>query len=581
MRKILYLLVSLLTVGAMAQSKTVKGIVSQDGLPLEGVTVKIANSDVSLTSSKDGIYKVKANVGDVISYSYPGLKTFEIIVEDVTSILNVGMAYNVTQLDEVVLRSDRLKDRIITMGEYDEHKTYLHTTFGTVDLAKWPTPVRFIDGDQITPANTSVLQVLDMYVPRFNVPSNFYGNPNEGMMFADNATRSHLRQPSTIWDIDGVIYHEAPTWLNPNTIDRLAILDGGGGFAQYGALGGAIVINTNRFNWGIDNVLNPNYDRAKLTNNIYQNDAGVGDLTDKNSIYLNQLLSAKNLDDAKVVYESNSALVANSYHFVLDAMQYFMEAHRDFDFAQTILEDNYSVFETNPVALKSLAYLYDVASIPEDANKIYKEVFMLRPSYGQSYLDLADSYRDIGEYKKSAAMFSRLDYLKQQEFLKTSETFSTITDREFNNLITLKGSKVLSANDAQPHVLEEDFKGTRLVFEWADSEAEFDLQFVNPENRYEIWSHSLEKNQERITEGKTVGYNVQEFHVDDALKGTWQVNLTYLGNKSLTPSYIKATVYHNYGSASQRKESTLFKLQKKNMNLNLLRIENSSFVVAR
>lgn len=580
MRKILYLFVSLLTVGAMAQSKTVKGIVSQDGLPLEGVTVKIANSDVSLTSSKDGIYKVKVNVGDVISYSYPGLKTFEIIVEDVTSILNVEMAYNVTQLDEVVLRSDRLKDRIISTSEYNERKTYLHTTFGTVDLAKWPTPVRFIDGDQITPANTSVLQVLDMYVPRFNVRGNFYGNPNEGM-FADNATRSDLRQPGVLWDIDGVIYNETPLWLNPNTIDRMAILDGGGGFAQYGALGGAIVINTNRFNWGKENVLDPNYDSAKLTNNIYRNEAGVGDLSDKNSIYLNKLLSAKNLDDAKVVYESNSALVANSYHFVLDAMQYFMEAHRDFDFAQTILEDNYSVFETNPVALKSLAYLYDVASMPEDANKIYKEVFMLRPSYGQSYLDLADSYRDIGEYKKSAAMFSRLDYLKQQEFLKTSETFSTIADREFNNLIALKGSKVLSANDVQPHVLEEDFKGTRLVFEWADSEAEFDLQFVNPENKYEIWNHSLEKNQERITEGKMVGYNVQEFHVDDALKGTWQVNLTYLGNKSLTPSYIKATVYHNYGSASQRKESTLFKLQKKNMNLNLLRIENSSFVVAR
>jgi hypothetical protein len=171
--------------------------------------------------------------------------------------------------------------------------------------------------------------------------------------------------------------------------------------------------------------------------------------------------------------------------------------------------------------------------------------------------------------------------LKDQEFLKTSETFTNITDREFNNLIALKGSKVVSDNNPKPVIMEEDFKGTRLVFEWADSEAEFDIQFVNPENRYEIWNHSLAKNQERITEGKTVGYNTQEYFIDDALKGTWQVNMKYLGNKTLTPSYVKATVYHNYGSASQRKESTLFKLQKENMNQNLLRIENSSFIVSR
>lgn len=581
MRKIMYLFVSLLSIGAMAQSKTVKGIVSQDGMPLNGVTVTVSDSDASLKSSKDGVYKVKANVGDVITYSYPGLKTFEIIVEDVTSILNVGMAYNVTQLDEVVLRSDRLKDRIITMGEYDEHKTYLHTTFGTVDLAKWPTPVRFVDGDQITPANYTVSQALKMYVPRLNVSSNYYGNPNDGL-FADNAIRTDLRQPGTIWDIDGVIYHETPTWLNPMTIDRMAILSGGGGYAHYGALGGAIVINTNRFNWDIDNVLNPNYDRAKLTNNIYQNDAvGANASADKTSTYLNQLLASKNVEDAKRIYESNAALVSNSYHFVLDAMQYFMDTHSDFDYAQTIVKNNAIVFEANPVALKSLAYLYDAANLPEAANAVYKEVFMLRPSYGQSYLDLADSYRDVGEYKKSAAMFSRIDYLKELEFLKTSETFTSITDREFNNLIALKGTNVLSESNPEAYVIEDDFKGTRLVFEWADSEAEFNLQFVNPENRYEIWEHSLAENQERINDGKTVGYNTQEFIIDDALKGTWQVNVTYLGNKTLTPTYVKATVYHNYGSASQRKESTLFKLQKKNMNQNLLRIENSSFIVSR
>lgn len=577
----MYLFVSLMSIGAMAQSKTVKGIVSQDGIPLSGVTVTVSDSEASLKSSKDGVYKVKANVGDVITYTYPGMKTFDVIVEDVTNTLNIGMAYNITELDEVVVRKNKLKDRVFSSRDYDENKTFLKTTFGTVDLAKWPTVVRFLDGDRITPGNLCIVDVFKMYFPGANVNGSCFGEPGE-VNFQDSAIRTDMTSQAVIYDVDGVIFTEIPLWLNPRTIKRMAFLSGGGGAAQYGALGGAIVINTENSYYGEDKNLNPNYDRAKLTNNIYQNDAvAVGKTMDKNSIYLTQLLNAKNLDDAKVVYESNAKLVANSYHFVLDAMQYFMDTHRDFDYAQAILENNYAVFETNPVALKSLAYLYDVANLNKSANQVYKDIFMLRPSYGQSYLDLADSYRDMGAYRKSAAMFSRLDYLKDQEFLKTSETFTNITDREFNNLIALKGSKVVSDNNSKPHVMEEDFKGTRLVFEWADSEAEFDIQFVNPENRYEIWNHSLAKNQERITEGKTVGYNTQEYFIDDALKGTWQVNMKYLGNKTLTPSYVKATVYHNYGSASQRKESTLFKLQKENMNQNLLRIENSSFIVSR
>ena len=135
---------------------------------------------------------------------------------------------------------------------------------------------------------------------------------------------------------------------------------------------------------------------------------------------MTQLLNAKNLDDAKVVYESNAKLVANSYHFVLDAMQYFMDTHKDFDYAQTILENNYAVFETNPVALKSLAYLYDVANLTETSNHVNKYIIILRTSYLQSYLDLADRYREIGSYRKSASMFSRLYYFNYQEFLKTS-----------------------------------------------------------------------------------------------------------------------------------------------------------------
>ena len=111
---------------------------------------------------------------------------------------------------------------------------------------------------------------------------------------------------------------------------------------------------------------------------------------------------------------------------------------------------------------------------------------------------------------------------------------------------------------------EEDFQGTRLVFEWNDSEAEFELQFVNPENQFFTLKHTMADNDEMITREKEYGYSVAEYLIDDSMPGTWKINVNYLGNKSLTPTYLKATVYYNYGTYAQSKEMKVFKLNLKN-----------------
>jgi hypothetical protein len=52
-------------------------------------------------------------------------------------------------------------------------------------------------------------------------------------------------------------------------------------------------------------------------------------------------------------------------------------------------------------------------------------------------------------------------------------------------------------------------------------------------------------------------------------------NVNYLGNKSLTPTYLKVTIYHNFGLASEQKESQVFKLSAKNLNQELTKIKNN------
>jgi uncharacterized protein YfaP (DUF2135 family) len=117
-----------------------------------------------------------------------------------------------------------------------------------------------------------------------------------------------------------------------------------------------------------------------------------------------------------------------------------------------------------------------------------------------------------------------------------------------------------------------------MVFEWNDGEAEFDLQFVNPENQYHIWKHTNASDPEGIMKEKEIGFNSEEFLIDSSLPGTWEVNVRYYGNKSLTSTYLKVSIYDNYGSRSQRKEVRVFKLSLKDVNQRLFTLTKGATV---
>ena len=252
-------------------------------------------------------------------------------------------------------------------------------------------------------------------------------------------------------------------------------------------------------------------------------------------------------------------------------------------FADEIIEKNRSLFEGNPVLLKALAYNYESQGRAAKANEVYKSVYKLRPQYGQSYMDLANSYRDLRNYKQAAAIYNRYTHLKENEILrKDSTAFDPIINREYNNLLSLYNDDLVSGEGADElFVDDEDFEGTRLVFEWNDGDAEFDLQFVNPGEQHYTWKHTLASNDELLMTEKANGFSSSEYLLDGSLPGTWKINAKYHGNMSLSPTYLKATIYHNYGSVSQRKEVKVFKLHMQDINQELFSLSNSSSVVLR
>ena len=87
----------------VAQTKDITGTVTEEGgVPLPGANVMVENSSKVTITDFDGNYSIKAEEGDVLTFSYIGYLTKSITV-GANSTINVSLATDTQALDEVVV----------------------------------------------------------------------------------------------------------------------------------------------------------------------------------------------------------------------------------------------------------------------------------------------------------------------------------------------------------------------------------------------------------------------------------------------------------------------------------------------
>lgn len=608
MRKIWLLILMLAGPVLLAQqpANTIFGKVTDGREGMSDVTVMVEDSDRTTFTDEEGKYRIQANPGEILRFSYQGMKTQRIMVEDVTRVLNPVLSFDVAELDEVVVVGSNRKTQKELAYEYNANENLIRTAYGILNAETAPGKIQFLKEEDINPITICILDLLRNQFPGVRVQGDCLGgggnraqfqgqvtnitanaasdagsfqgfdDPEGGKVFIRGAS-SIFNQRSAIFDVDGQIFYTAPVWLDVRQIRRLAILNNFATTTMYGNVGagGVIVVNTLTASPKPKKIT----DLARLRNNyLTEKVLSPQQVADNAPTYMRELRASGSDQQARSVFEKFAARYSSSPYFFLDAYTYFSEERNDQGFADSIIAERMRLFDGNPVLLKALAYTYQAQGRDERAHEQYKKVFELRPGYGQSYMDLAESYRDIGAYDKAAGIYQRYYYLVDEGYLMQDSTaFQPILEREYNNLLYLNRAAVVSADKRDELYVEQeiDFKGTRVVFEWNDGEAEFDLQFVNPERQYFNWEHSQSKYGDEIMMEKRIGFNTQEFLIDDSMAGTWQVNATYLGNKSLTPTYLKVTIYDNFGTRSQRKQVRVFKLKLKNVPQELFTLTKS------
>lgn len=256
MRKILKLLAALLLFlllqppSLMAQEKAITGTVtSEDGTPLEGVTVKVKNRSRATLSDANGNFRIMASTGEILQFTSVGYETTEMKIEN-SSPLKIQLKSSVGSLGEVVVTALGIKKERKALG-------YAVTELNAQELMK--------------NKNTNIVNSLAGKVPGVNV-TQFSGSAGAGASITirgGNST-SEGRQNQPLFVIDGIIYDNSTTVtgntgtdglsrsnttysnrimdINPEDIETLSVLKGAAAAALYGsrAADGVVIITTKK-----------------------------------------------------------------------------------------------------------------------------------------------------------------------------------------------------------------------------------------------------------------------------------------------------------------------------------------------
>ena len=521
--------------------------------PIQGASIRIKNTLVESKSDFEGYFSIKANLNDLLIVNYLGMDEKQIMVEDLGDIY-VLLKTSAEILDEVVLKSSKVIDKEVDTGYGKKNKDAMGFSAST------------ITAKEISPAAISIVDVIRGKFAGVQVGSNqdMSSTGNKATIYVRGGSLSINNSASAIFDVDGMIYTETPDFLDPQQIESITLLRSLGATNKYGSegRGGVFIIKMNVLARGSAEIV----DSALVKGNDYVEELPGLAKDSIDSYYIKELKSAKSFVDAKRIFKDQKNYVNTlSIPYYFECYEYFSKW--DNKFAYSILTSLAALAKNNTKALKSLAFKMEEIGKLEDAKIVYQYLVKIRPKDEQSYRDLALIYKELGDYPMAAALYSKMlnKSISMVDMLGLEETIANeAAQMYFSNTKASSFSKfpAQSLSRLFPEYIWQDFGyDYRIVFDWTDPNIEFNLQFVNPNNKYFNWSHTVIDNRDNMIDEIQYGYNTEEFIIDDSEKGEWIINIeNFTIENQDNPTYLKYTVYKNYGRPNEIKKLMVINL---------------------
>ncbi|MBR9854517.1 MAG: SusC/RagA family TonB-linked outer membrane protein, partial [Algicola sp.] len=237
-----------------AFGQSVSGTVSDvSGTPLPGVTIVVSGTSNGTTTDFDGNYTINATRGQVLNFSYLGMRSKEVTVGS-ESTINVVLEEDSTQLDEVVVTAFGVEQKQKSLG-YSVSKVNTED----LNLAGQANPIESLQGRvagvQINRSSGTSGGGVDILIR--GVTSINPNRSNQPLIIVDglalnNDTFAGEVRPSSGSNSpnssEQFAFSNRAMDLNPEDIESFNILKGAAATALYGvrASNGAIVITTKK-----------------------------------------------------------------------------------------------------------------------------------------------------------------------------------------------------------------------------------------------------------------------------------------------------------------------------------------------
>ncbi|MHA7059348.1 carboxypeptidase-like regulatory domain-containing protein [Aquimarina sp. M1] len=517
------------------KQELVNGVVYANGEPVQGCKVTVKGTLTETLTDANGMFSINAQNQDVLRFEFFGMNTQEITL-DATKNLRVDMLSKYTVLEEVTVDAKEANkpEEKIDIGSRKVSKSSLGYAAYTLENEEFP---------------KSAIYLSDLIRGRFpGVQVSGFGN-DASYTIRGNSSFNNERQP--LFVVDGAPYQTTPIFLQPDNIKRISVINGLAGATRYGEAGrGGVFLITTKFGEESNSKDEKPINDLLAKGNDYTTSSFLIDANYNRPDFLEPLWISTTYDEAKGIYYELRKEHSLSIPFYSYCASYFMRW--DVPFAKQILSNIAEIGFDNPQALRALAFKLEALKKDNTAALLYERIFDLTPNSSQSTLDLARIYVVIKKYQEAFELYKKIlqNEVTQTDFSELAEQ----AESEIQRLLNLHRSEI-SFQDVPKRFLKVRGVPVRLVFEWSDPQSEFELQFVNPQNKYYKWQRVFQVNKEEMLSQTKSGVLSKEFIIDKAMRGQWIINVQSFGDTSkLNPEFMKYTTYTNYGLENETKE---------------------------
>jgi tetratricopeptide (TPR) repeat protein len=325
--------------------------------------------------------------------------------------------------------------------------------------------------------------------------------------------------------------------INVNDIESVSVYKDIQAGVLFGsrAVNGAIVITTKR---GFRN-----------SNQYIQGAAKYKDLDDVE--YVTELKQV----DKKMIYKNYLEMkdsLGKEPAFYFDVAQLLFESG-DKENALRVLTNLAELDNESHQLLRAMGYVLESWEMYDEAISVYKKVLQIKEEEPQSYRDLALAYERKGDHQQAVDILYTCLTKNWYQYEGRYQGLKSLLLNEMNAIILLQG-KALDLSKINCGIIKPLPVDLRIVIDWNKDETDIDLHIIEPGGEECSYQNHNTKNGGRLSEDFTQGYGPEEYQIKQAKKGKYAIQVKYYGDryqKQQVPSFIKLTVYKNFGRPDQ------------------------------